>query len=61
MYTCDCCTVNECQKGTKDKLPKNCPMHFMEMYTEPMKEYEKEENREFVRRLPSADTGSGRR
>ncbi|MDO4279760.1 MAG: DUF1847 domain-containing protein [Lachnoclostridium edouardi] len=47
MYTCDCCTVNECQKGTKDKLPKNCPMHFMEMYTEPMKEYEKEENREF--------------
>ena len=47
MYTCDCCTVNECQKGIKEHLPKNCPMHHMEKYEEPMKEYEKPENKEF--------------
>ena len=47
MYTCDCCAVNECQKGTKEHLPKNCPMHHMEKYEEPMKEYQKPENKEF--------------
>ena len=28
-------------------MPKNCPMHHMEKYEEPMKEYEKPENKEF--------------
>ena len=47
MLTCDTCTVFSYKKHNFEKMPDNCPMQNRENYPAIMKEYEKEENKEF--------------
>lgn len=47
MYTCANCNVLACAGGTKENLPKNCPMRQKETMAAALQKYELEENRQF--------------